>query len=103
MLVVEHVLIVIGSDCSKRSIGCFALVGALLALAASHAAAEPAVGIVEGTQILAGFDTASPGQFTGCGRSPALAAGEKIVDLDYRWHPNGELNPLPPRSCSGWL
>ena len=30
-----------------------------------------------------------------------LAAGEKMVDVDYRWHPNGELNPLPPPQLFG--
>jgi hypothetical protein len=74
---------------------------ALLALGASPAAAEPAVGIVKGTQILARFDTTSPGQFTGMRTITGVAAGERIVDVDYRWHPNGELNPLPAPQLFG--
>jgi hypothetical protein len=74
---------------------------ALLAVAAPHAAAEPAVGIVKGTQILARFDSTTPGQFTGMRTITGVAAGEKIVDLDYRWHPNGELNPLPAPQLFG--
>jgi hypothetical protein len=76
-------------------------VGALLALLASDAAAEPAVGIVKGTQILARFDSTTPGQFTGMRTITGVASGEKIVDLDYRWHPNGELNPLPAPQLFG--
>lgn len=59
------------------------------------------MGIVKGTQILARFDTAAPGQFTGMRTITGVAAGEKIVDLDYRWHPNGALSPLPPPQLFG--
>ena len=61
----------------------------------------PAVGIVDGTQILAGFDTASPGKFTEMKSITGLAAGETMLDLDYRWHPDGSLSPQPPSQLFG--
>jgi hypothetical protein len=30
-----------------------------------------------------------------------LAAGETILDLDYRWHPDGSLSPQPPSQLFG--
>jgi hypothetical protein len=60
-----------------------------------NAAAESAVGIVEGTRLLARFDTAHPGVFTEVKSVTGIGIGERLEDLDYRWHPNGELNPVP--------
>ena len=80
----------------KRSIGCLALAAAVLALLAPGAGAVPAVGIVKGTKLLAGFDTASPGSFTSIRSITGTKPSERLEDLDYRWHPRSDLNPVPP-------
>jgi Domain of unknown function (DUF4394) len=83
----------------KRSIGCLVLTVAILASASSHAAAEPAVGLVKGTGALVILDTAAPGTFVSAKPVTGLGESERLVDIDYRLHPNGE--PAPPSQLFG--
>lgn len=84
---------------------CLVLFGS--AVSAGPAAAEPAVGVIEGINtsgyfsMLARFDTASPGTFTDVKPIIGLAEGEYLADVDFRYHPNGEINPLPPSQLFG--
>jgi hypothetical protein len=83
----------------KRSLSCLALTAAILASAASQAAAEPAVGLIKGTGNLVILDTASPGSLVSEKPVTGLGAGERLVDIDYRLHPIGE--PPPPSQLFG--
>jgi hypothetical protein len=76
-----------------------ALTAAVLAFAAAQAAAEPAVGLVKGSGALVILDTASPGSFVSAKPVTGLGEGERLVDIDYRLHPNG--NPPPPSQLFG--
>ena len=81
---------------SRRISACALIVAAALAVGAPPAAAETAVGVIYNTHVLVSFDTAEPGEFTDARQVTGLAANEVLVDVDYRWHPNGQLNPPPP-------
>jgi len=70
-------------------------VAAILASAASEAAAEPAVGLVKGTGSLVILDTAAPGSFVSARPVTGLGEGERLVDIDYRLQPVGEPPPPP--------
>jgi hypothetical protein len=72
-----------------------ALVTAAAASLPTIASAEPAVGIVSGSNVLAGFDTASPGAVASLEPVTGLAAGERILGLDFRHLPLGV--PQPPQ------
>jgi hypothetical protein len=77
------------------------LVAAFLALSAAPAAADTAVGVIDGTNLLVTFDTATPGTFTTQKRVTGLAPGERLAGIDFRHHPNNETNPLPPSQLFG--
>jgi Domain of unknown function (DUF4394) len=74
-------------------------VAAILASAASQAAAEPAVGLVKGTGSLVILDTATPGSFVSGKPVTGFGEGERLVDIDYRLHTLGE--PQPPSQLFG--
>ena len=59
------------------------------------ASAEPAVGVVAGTNILATFDTASPGTFTNLRPIAGLQPDEHVLALDFRYLPT-QTAPIPP-------
>jgi hypothetical protein len=61
---------------------------ALVCAAPGVAQAQPAVGIVEGSNILVTLDTSAPGTFTSAIPVTGLQAGEHLAGLDYRWTPN---------------
>ncbi len=79
----------------------FALSLTALAASAATASAEPAVGIVYNTNILASFDTAKPETFTDARLVTGLGPREVLEDVDYRWHPSGDLKPPPPPQLYG--
>jgi hypothetical protein len=85
----------------RRLVQSALLAAAALALSAGTAAAEPAVGVIRGINagssysMLASFDTEKPGSFTDVKLVTGLGPGEKLADVDFRYHPNGELSPLP--------
>jgi Domain of unknown function (DUF4394) len=80
-------------------LSCLALTVAILASAASQAAAEPAVGLTKGTGNLVILDTAAPGAFVSAKPVTGLGESERLVDIDYRLHPVGE--PPPPSQLFG--
>lgn len=59
------------------------------------AAAEPAVGVIAGTDIVATFDTTAPGTFTSLRPITGLQPLEHVLALDYRWLPL-QTPPIPP-------
>src|SRR5215207_2885026 len=68
-------------------------VAAVLSIPAS-AAAEPAVGVVAGTNVLAGFDTAVPGTFTALRPIAGLSGpAERVLGLDFRHNPSEPTQP----------
>ena len=85
----------------KRLVLLVLAAAAALALTASPAAAEPAVGVIDGTNLLVTFDTANPATFTAMKHVTGLGVGERLVGVDFRWHPNNETNPLPPSQLFG--
>ena len=82
-------------------VACAVLGMSASAALAEPAGAEPALGIIKGTEILAGFDTAHPGTFTSLTQITGLTPPEALVDVDFRYHPNGALTPLPPSQLFG--
>lgn len=68
---------------------------------AASAPAEPAIGLAKGTGSLVILDTAAPGTFTSVKQVSGLAPGERLADIDFRHHPRGDLNPLPPSQLFG--
>jgi hypothetical protein len=73
-----------GSGRIKRlSIGL--AVAACLAANASVARAQPAVGVLQGTNTLVSFDTGLPATLTNVQPITGLVADDKIAALDYRW------------------
>jgi hypothetical protein len=85
----------------RRLVHSALLAAAALAVSAGAASAEPAVGVIRGISagssfnLLASFDTEKPGSFTDVKLVTGLGPGEKLADVDFRYHPNGELSPLP--------
>jgi hypothetical protein len=64
------------------------VLAAAAALAFPAAAqAEPAVGVLAGSNVLAGFDTATPGTIASLRHITGLATGERVVGLDFRYLP----------------
>jgi hypothetical protein len=77
------------------------LAAAVLAAGAGPASAEPAVGITKLGNSLAVLDTSSPGAFKSVVPVTGLTPGERLADIDWRHHPDGSLNPLPPPQLFG--
>jgi hypothetical protein len=77
------------------SFACACLVAVACAAFAAPAGAEPAAGVINGSNLLVTFDTATPGAFTSQRRVTGLAAGERLVGVDYRLHPHNETKPFP--------
>ena len=50
------------------------------------ARAEPAVGVLAGTNVLAGFDTNAPGTLLHLAPITGLGASERVPAVDYRYH-----------------
>jgi hypothetical protein len=74
---------------------------ALLVVFAAPAAAEPAVGVINGANMLVTFDTAVPSLFTSTKPVSGLSSGERLVDVDFRYGPQTTLVPLPPPQLFG--
>ena len=75
---------------------CLTLAALATAAFAAPASAEPAVGIVDHTKILVHFDTANPSRFISAAPISGVGQLEQLEDVDFRWHPNGALSPVPP-------
>lgn len=65
-------------------------------MGASPAAAEPAVGVLQGTNSVAVFDTAAPGTTLGTVQVSGLAPGEQLAGVDYRYLPIAAPEQAPP-------
>ena len=62
-----------------------ALVATLFPTATAQA--EPAVGLLSGTNVLVGFDTSAPGTLLHVAPISGLGAGERVLAVDFRHHP----------------
>jgi hypothetical protein len=80
----------------RSGLGAILGLGCLMA-GATPAAAEPAVGVLTGSNVLASFDTATPGTFTSLRPITGLGPGEQIQGVDFRYFPQTLTPPQSPR------
>lgn len=77
----------------RKGIGALAGLIGWLALGTAPAAAEPAVGVIAGTNVLISFDTATPGTLASSTPITGLGPTERVRGIDYRWIPNDPATP----------
>jgi hypothetical protein len=77
----------------SRTIGPAAIVACVLALAAP-AAAEQAVGVLDGTNVLVTLSTSSPGTYTSVKPITGLQPSERVAAIDFRHLPS-QTAPIP--------
>jgi Domain of unknown function (DUF4394) len=62
------------------------------------AAAEPAVGVLPGSSTIVVFDTATPGTVVNSVPVTGFGSGERLVGIDFRYHPIPAPGAEPPPS-----